>query len=538
MPDVFVSYARSTETRAREVADLLRALGYDVWRDDQLPVHREFSTVIEERLRASKAVLVLWSADAARSRWVCAEADVAHETGVLVQVSIDGVLPPMPFNRIQCADLAGWSGDPDAPGWRKVLASVAELAGAGNATSAPPASPRPTLPAKPSIAVLPFANLSNDPDQDHFVDGMVEEIVGSLSHFKSIFVIAAASSLTFKGKDIGPSDAARRLGVRFVLEGSVRKSAGRVRISVNLIDAADGAQIWSQRWDDTLDDVFALQDKVALCVAGVIEPALQSVDMQRAQARPTVNLSSYDLFLRGTRLFWTFKKEETLQAIDLLDRAVEMVPDFGSALAQGAVCRRQAIDHGWTDEPERYRREGLALAERALMVGASDARVLALVANSLPGLEGKLERAVTLIARAVDLNSGSAFVWLISGVLQLRNGAPDLAAEHLETAMRLDPLSADNGISSMYLAFARFAQTRYDEALILFGTTAFRIPASYAVLAALHGHLGQIDLAREQLAAFRARTANQIEDVAEVWFPRPEHRRLFLDGLARAEAQQ
>ncbi|MFI4933676.1 MAG: TIR domain-containing protein [Caulobacterales bacterium] len=537
MPDVFVSYARSTEREAREIADALRALGYDVWRDDELPVHRDYSAVIEEHLREAKAVVVVWSAEAVKSRWVCAEADVAHEAGTLVQLSLDGAIPPLPFNRVQCADLGGWTGDPDAPGWRKVLASVADLTGAVKAATTPAVETHLPLPSKPSIAVLPFANLSNDPDQEYFVDGMVEEIVGSLSHFKSIFVIAAGSSRAFKGKVVSPRDAARQLGVRYLLEGSVRKSAARVRVSVSLIDAADGEQIWSDRWDDTLDDVFSLQDKVAACVAGVIEPALQGMDMQRAWTRPPVKMSSYDLFLRATRLFWSFRRAETLQAIELLDQAIELDPNYGAALSQSATCHRQVVDQGWSDEPDRHRRRGLELAERAMMNAGGDARVLALVANSLPGLEGKVDRAVALIDRAVNLNPGSAFVWMISGVLQLRNGAPDVASQHLDTAIRLDPLSGDNGISNMYLAFARFEQGRYDEALLLFGTTPFRIPASYAVLAALHGHLGQIGPAREQLAEFRAQTASSIENVAHIWLPRPEHRKLFLDGIALAEGE-
>ena len=234
MLDIFVSYARSTAHHAQAVAEALRALGYRVWLDDELPAHRAYADVIEERLRAAKAVVVIWSAEAAKSQWVQSEADRAREEDKLVQLTVDGARLPMPFDRIQCADLAGWTGDPEAPGWRKVAASVAELIGGAGVAAAPVmAPPPPSLPSKPSIVVLPFANLSGDAEQDYFADGMVEEIVAALTRIRSIFVIASGSGLSFKGKGVSAQEAARQLGVRYVLEGSVRKSAGTVRIVVS-----------------------------------------------------------------------------------------------------------------------------------------------------------------------------------------------------------------------------------------------------------------------------------------------------------------
>ena len=272
MADIFISYARSTAKQAQAVAAALRGLGYSVWIDDDLPAHRAYTPVIEEQLTAAKAAVVIWSADAVQSEWVLSEANRAREDRKLVQVTTDESRLPMPFDTIQCADLARWSGDLATPGWRKVVASVSDLIGGRSVTAAPP----PTLPSKPSIAVLPFADMTGAEGQDYFVDGMVAEITTALSRIRSIFVIASSSALTFKGQGIGAQDAARQLGVRYVLEGSVRRAAGRVRIAVQLIDASDSVQIWTQRFDDTLDDVFALQDKVALAVAGQIEPTLQS----------------------------------------------------------------------------------------------------------------------------------------------------------------------------------------------------------------------------------------------------------------------
>jgi adenylate cyclase len=390
----------------------------------------------------------------------------------------------------------------------------------------------PPLPAKTSVAVLPFANLSNDPEQEYFVDGMVEEIVGALSRFKSLFVIGAGSGLALKGKGVGPQEAARMLGVRYVLEGSVRKSASQMRISVRLIDAHDGGQIWSDRFDDTLADVFALQERVAQRVAGVLDPAIEDLTIERGLTRLTSSLNSYELYLRALSHFWIFRKEDLLQSIEQLDEALALDPSFGNALSQSAVCHRLMIDNGWADDAEAYRRRGLERAERALAVAPGDSRVLAQVAASLPGLEGSLERSVVLIDRAVELNPGSSFVWLISGTIRLRLGEPDQAAQHLETAMRLDPISRLNGLSRMYMAMARVQQGRFDEALGLYQSTAFRLPASHAVLAAIHGHRGQTGAARQALAEFEALSPAGAQEVARIWFTRPEHRRIFEEGLA------
>jgi len=536
MSDVFISYARSTASQAQRIAEALRGLGYSVWRDDDLPAHRSYAEVIEERLTAAKAVVVVWSHEAARSEWVQSEADRARNIQRLVQVRIDDAQLPMPFDRIQCADLTGWAGDLQAHDWLKVVGSIADLV--GQAPAAPIVAALPALPSRTSIAVVPFANLSNDPEQAYFVDGMVEDIVAALARFKSLFVISAGSNMVAGGKEITAQEAARQLGVTYVLEGSVRKAAGRVRVVLHLIDTSNGAEIWSDRLDDTLEDMFALQDRVAERVAGVLESTLWDEDIKRAVARPTANISSYDLYLRSIPLFRLSRKEEMFQSIELLDRAIELDPTFAMAMSQSCVCRRQVIDHGWCDDPDPLRRRALELADHALRLAGDDARVLAQVAASLPGLEGSVERAITLMDRAIVLNPASAFVWLVSGSVRLRAGDPERAAEHLETSIRLDPISATtNPFARMYLASARFQQGRFDDALALFRSTVMRLPVSYAVLASLYGHLGQVDLAREALETFRDLTMGAVEDYADIWFARPQYRKLFMDGIALAEGK-
>ena len=543
MSDIFISYARSTAHHAKAVAEALRSLGYRVWLDDELPAHRGYADVIEERLQAAKAVVVIWSAEAVKSQWVQSEADRAREADKLVQLTVDGARLPMPFDRIQCADMTGWTGDVEAPGWRKVAASVADLIGGeGEATPpapvmAPPAPP--PLPSKPSIAVLPFANLSGDAEQDYFADGMVEEIVAALSRIRSIFVIASGSGLSFKGKGIGAQEAARQLGVRYVLEGSVRQAGGRVRIAVKLIDGADGAQVWSDRIEDTLEDVFALQDTVALRVAAQIEPTVSDAEVRRAAKRPTDNMGSYDLYLRAVSHFIAGAKPGVLQALDLLDRAIELDPDYAWALSTAAVCEYLVTLYGWSDDRAASRERSIEMAHRALKAAGDDPMVLSQVALTIADLEGDMDAAIALADRAMALNPGASMAWAISGALRVRAGDADLASEHLECAMRLDPIGATRPTRMGLLAQARYFQGRYAEAVALSKEFVQQTEsaAGYAFLAAGQGRLGQREGAQAALERYRALSPVPIEFLARSVLRDPTYVGLFLEGIGLAEGK-
>lgn len=506
MSDVFISYARSTERQAERVAEGLRALGHHVWRDDELPAHRDYSEVIEERLRAAKAVVVVWSAEAVKSQWVRAEADIAREAQTLVQLSLDGAPLPMPFNRIQCADLAGWTGEPGHPGWKKVAASVAELAGGGPPPRQPAAQPAgPPLPAKPSIAVLPFADLSQAKDQDYFCDGMVVEIVTALSRFRTLFVIASGSSLSYRDVAGRLPEIARELGVRFLLEGSVRKAGDRVRIAVQLVDSHEGArEVWVERFDDTLEDIFSLQDRVAGAVASQIEPAILDIDTRRASTRPTHDLTAYDYYLQGRKVFGAMGKATHAQALALFDQAIARDPAYAEALSISAFALANRLMLGWSDDPEEDRRVALDHRRRALAALSDDPEVIAMVAMTSMQLDVDTAGARVSAQRALARHPGSSTVQMDSAWVFLHAGDAAAALAGFETSLRLDPRSGFRQIVLFGMAFANLFLHRFEAVVPLAHEAGELMPdlraSCAAILAAALGHLGRLEAARAAIA--------------------------------------
>ena len=244
-------------------------------------------------------------------------------------------------------------------------------------------APPVATPGKPSSAVLPFANMSGDPEQEYFPDGMVEEIITALSRIRWLFVIARNSTFTYKGEPIDVSRVARELGVRYVLEGSVRRAGGRVRITAQLIDASDRTHLWADRFEGSLEDVFDLQDKVASAVAGVIEPTLQAVETARSRSRPTNDVTAYDLYLRALAHSLSYERDQLTHALDLLQQVIERDPQYGPALALAAHCQKYFEVMNWTEDLETVRLTSVGLARQALRVGPDNPDVLVLSAFTL-----------------------------------------------------------------------------------------------------------------------------------------------------------
>jgi adenylate cyclase len=397
-----------------------------------------------------------------------------------------------------------------------------------------PATPALALPVKPSIAVLPFANLSGDPEQEYFADGMVEEIITALSRIRWLFVIARNSSFTYKGQAVDLKQVGRELGVRYVLEGSVRRAGGRVRITAQLIEAEGSAHLWADRFDGPLEEVFELQDNVALSVAGVIESAVQAAEIRRSAERPTSDLTAYDLYLRALPDCLSWDDGRVRAALARLEQAIERDPQFGPALGFAAVCNHALGRYGGGKGTEAHRRAALDLAHRALQASPGDAGVIANAAFMLGSLGEDIKPAIALVDRALELNPSFARGWGISAWLRMWAGQPDVAVEHWQTSIRLSPRDR-NLTEPVLFGLAHFFRRRFDDAITFFLTALANMPRNPEVhrdLAACYALTGRLEEARQILD--RLRTITPVIFPHIVSFRDPEHRELFLSGLRLA----
>ena len=430
MSDVFVSYARSTERQAEQVADALKALGYTVWRDDELPAHRSYGDVIQERLSAAKAVVVLWSDEAATSQWVRAEADAARSAGTLVQAALDGTMPPIPFNQIQCADLKDWPVNQGGPGWKKLVESVAALTGKA---SAPAADQRPSR-TKVSVCVLPFANMSGDAEQEYFSDGISEDITTDLSKVSALEVIARNTAFTFKGQAIDVGEIARKLGVSHVLEGSVRKAGARVRITAQLIDGRSGGHVWAERYDRDLTDIFAIQDEISSAIVAALKLKLLPDEKRAIEHRGTTSAEAYTFYLMA-RKYWVsgnygdIRREQ--RVIRLCKRAIEVDPTYANAWALMALAQVSMRFYFGVGEED-----AAVAAQRALSIDSSIAEAYAVKARILSE-SGEFEEANRVIDRALELGPDSWEVNREAARLASAQRNVDQAARFYEKAVSL-----------------------------------------------------------------------------------------------------
>jgi adenylate cyclase len=404
------------------------------------------------------------------------------------------------------------------------------------AENAPAAAPVP-LPEKPSIAVLPFANMSGDPEQEYFADGMVEEIITALSRIRWLFVIARNSTFTYKGYAVDVKQVGRELGVRYVLEGSVRKAGGRVRITAQLVDALTGSHLWADHFDGLVKDVFELQDEIASSVAGIIEPTLQTAETARSTHRPTNDLNAYDAYLRAYALVWSSARYVP-EALRLLEQAIERDPRYGAALAWAAICYHRLCVAGSSADPEADHRKAAEFARRALEVAGDDSSILANAAFALAYFGEDIGAMMGLVDRALMLNPSSARAWHLSGNLRLYAGQPDIAIEHVEAALRLSP-RARVGSSLAVIGQAHFFSRRFGEAvpkLLLAIQEDPNYPVPYRSLAACYAQMGRLDDAREIVSRLRGITRAVVADVG--YLRNPEQRELFLSGLRLAAGEK
>ena len=404
------------------------------------------------------------------------------------------------------------------------------------------AEPPPlALPEKPSLAVLPFQNMSGDPEQEYFADGIVEDITTAIARLPWLFVIARNSSFTYKGKSVDVKQVGRELGVRYVLEGSVRKAGNRVRITGQLIDTATGAHIWADRFDGALDDIFELQDQVASSVAGAIEPKLRQSEIERASRKPTDSLDAYDLYLRAVAQLNKYTEEGMREAVILAKRALAIDPSYAPAAALIGWCRSLQRVQIWGAVSDAEIADAVLLARQAIEAGRDDPDVLSMAATTIGLLAGENSTALAATDRALAVNPNSALAWSARGWALNWQNQPVPAIEAYQQAMRLSPLDPLAYVFTSGLAFAHLAAGRYAEAIewadrALQAQPRFALAMRYKLISL--GHLGRTEEARDWLKNVLAlqpalTVAAWKASYATTWLA-PELVALYVDGLRKA----
>jgi len=396
----------------------------------------------------------------------------------------------------------------------------------------------PERPDKPSIAVLPFQNMSGDPEQEYFADGMVEDIITALSRFKSLFVIARNSSFTYKGRAVDIKQVGRELGVRYVLEGSVRKAGGRVRINGQLIDSDTDAHLWADRFEGLLEDVFDLQDQVTASVIAAIAPKIAQIEIERAKRKPTGNLDSYDLYLRALALSHQFTPESLSEAVALLRRVTELDPSFASAAALSLFCFSWWHSEARGERPQTD--EAVRLARQMMADPTDDPDVLWRVGWALAYLAGETAAGRSLVERGLALNQNCAQAWLASGYVNCFANRNEPAIEALKRATRLSPLDPLGHLTKFGFALAHLQSGRYEQAIEWADEALIQKPGfinAMIVRTAACGHLGLREQGRVWIErihqAAPTLTINAIKDFLSVFFV-PEALACQVDGLAKA----
>jgi TolB-like protein len=400
-------------------------------------------------------------------------------------------------------------------------------------------TPALALPDSPSIAVLPFRNLSGNVEQDYFADGIVEEIITALSRIRWLFVIAHNSSFTYKGRTVDEKQVGRELGVRYVVEGSVRQSESRIRITGQLVDASAGTHLWADRFEGKLDDIFELQDQIATSIVGAIASQLERAEIERARRKPTGNLSAYDNYLRAMPHLQRGTREAINEALPLLYKAMQLDPEFASAYAMAAWCHFWRKINGWMIDRPQEIAEGVRLARLAVELGKDDAVALTRGGHALAHLAGELDGGIALIDKALVLNPNLAAAWFLGGFLRTVRGDPDAAIEFLARAMRFSPLDPEMFRMQAGMALSHLFAGRFDMASF-WAEQSFREAPTFlavvAIIAASHAIAGRTEQARTAVEHLRKLDPTFRISALEGWIPirRPEHLAQFTTGLRMA----
>ena len=399
-------------------------------------------------------------------------------------------------------------------------------------------TPMLALPGKPSVAVLPFVNMSGDVEQDYFADGMTEDVTMALSRFRFLFVISRNSSFTYKGRAVDVKQIGRELGVRYILAGSVRRSGQKIRVTGQLIDASTGNHLWANNFDGTLEDMFDLQDKVTSNVIGALIPTMRHAEIERAKHQPTENTDAHMTHMRGVASLYLWTKAGVDEALRLAYEAMKLDPDYSMAYGLAATCYVARKSAGWTTDRAKEIAEVEILTKRGAEVGRDDSWALASCGFAIASILGDLETAVSLMDRALALNANLALMWAQSAYVRVWLGEPELALVHVERAKRLSPVDPHMFTMDGAVAMAHFVARRHEEAFAAaesalrhnpFFSQGTRIAVASAAI------LGRREDAKKYLARLQMLDPElRVSNLAQrVYFRRPDDFALLADGLRK-----
>jgi adenylate cyclase len=367
------------------------------------------------------------------------------------------------------------------------------------------------LPDKPSIVVLPFQNMSGDPEQEYFADGMVEEITAALCRVRDFFVIARNSAFIYKGRAVSVQQVSRQLGVRYLIEGSVRKAGNRVRITAQLIDGPSDNHLWADKYDGAVTDIFDLQDRITASVVGAIQPSVRSAEIERSRRKRPESLDAYDLVLRAYPNVWSLERAANAEALKLLYQATAIEPDYPLALSLAAWCHAQQVVYNWAAEPASARTEALRLAQTAAAATGEDPTILT-VLGAAYSIVRSHSVAARLLEKALALDPNSAWAWNRSGWLQAYLGNPDTSIDHFERALRLSPFDPMNFNAYIGIGGAHFVAGRYADTVLWMERGLIERPGAiwtYRELVAAYALLGR----DEDVRAGLSRLLNEYPDL-------------------------
>ncbi|MCM2312103.1 MAG: TIR domain-containing protein [Steroidobacteraceae bacterium] len=448
MADVFVSYARNDKARVAPLVAAIEAQGWSVWWDPEIDAGQQFDDQIEEELKSARAVLVVWTPASVASRWVRGEAREAADRGTLVPARFDGARMPMDVRAIHTTDLDDWAGNPDSPSFQALLRALGTMIARQGGSAAATA---PAAPTRIGVCVLPFVNMSGDPEQEYFSDGISEDVITDLSKVSALAVVSRNSAFMYKGKLVDVPKVARELKVQYVLEGSVRKSGGRVRITAQLVDGSSNDNVWAERYDRDLNDIFALQDEISEAIVKALKLKLLPEEKKAIEQRGTTNLEAYNLYLMARQHYATGNEGDIRRndaIVRLCQRAAEIDPNYAQAWALKALGQMlgRLIRGGQVDD-------GLAAADRALALDPNLAAAHAVRARILSE-SGRHEEAGEEIEVALRLDRESYEVNRAAAYLRFRQKRLPEAVRHFEKAQSLmeADVSSPNMLITCYTA--------------------------------------------------------------------------------------